>query len=218
MIGSVRAVAAVAALVLLVAANTSVEGFPGLASRLARDGFLPRQLASRGDRLTFSNGILLLAVAAIILVVATNASATTLIQLYLVGVFASFVVGQLGMVLHWNKRLRLVIDPKARMRMRINRLINGVGCVIAAGVLIVLRDHRRLRRYMFTLMLAGLMFLLLPLIPGLGQSINGARIWISIWPLAALLKASMDGLITCSASAARVSRTFDRACTDTLGP
>lgn len=127
----------VAALVLIVAANTAVEGFPGLASRLARDAFLPRQLASKGDRLTFSNGILLLAVAAIILVVATNASATTLIQLYLVGVFASFVVGQHGMVLHWNKRLRLVIDPKARMRMRINRLINGVGCVIAAGVLIV---------------------------------------------------------------------------------
>ncbi|MCM1012647.1 MULTISPECIES: APC family permease [unclassified Brevibacterium] len=127
----------VAALVLIVAANTAVEGFPGLASRLARDGFLPRQLATKGDRLTFSNGILLLAVAAIVLVVATNASATTLIQLYLVGVFASFVVGQLGMVLHWNKRLRLVIDPKARMRMRFNRAVNTVGCVIAAGVLIV---------------------------------------------------------------------------------
>lgn len=127
----------VAALVLIVAANTAVEGFPGLASRLARDGFLPRQLASKGDRLTFSNGILLLAVAAIVLVIATRASATTLIQLYLVGVFASFVVGQLGMVLHWNKRLRLVIDPKARLRMRVNRLINGAGCIIAAGVLIV---------------------------------------------------------------------------------
>ncbi|WP_068432515.1 FtsW/RodA/SpoVE family cell cycle protein [Piscicoccus intestinalis] len=59
---------------------------------------------------------------------------------------------------------------------------SALSMVIAAGVLIVLRDHRRLRRYMFTLMLAGLMFLLLPLIPGLGQSINGARIWISIGP------------------------------------
>ncbi|WCE42019.1 APC family permease [Brevibacterium sp. BDJS002] len=127
----------VAALVLIVAANTAVEGFPGLASRLARDGFLPRQLATKGDRLTFSNGILLLAFAAILLVIATRASATTLIQLYLVGVFASFVVGQAGMVLHWNKRLRLVIDSKARVRMHFNRLVNGAGCIIASGVLLV---------------------------------------------------------------------------------
>ncbi|WP_309130021.1 APC family permease [Brevibacterium sp.] len=127
----------VAALVLLVAANTAVEGFPGLASRLARDKFLPRQLASKGDRLTFSNGILLLAGAAIVLVIVTRASATLLIQLYLVGVFASFVVGQAGMVLHWNKRLRLVIEHRTRLRMHVNRVINAVGCVIAAGVLLV---------------------------------------------------------------------------------
>ena len=74
---------------------------------------------------------------AIVLVVATNASATTLIQLYLVGVFASFVLGQAGMVLHWRKRLRLVIDSKTRLRMHLNRIINAVGCVLAAGVLIV---------------------------------------------------------------------------------
>ncbi|MGO2038227.1 MAG: APC family permease, partial [Brevibacterium sp.] len=127
----------VAALVLIVAANTAVEGFPGLASRLARDEFLPKQLASKGDRLTFSNGILLLAIAAMVLVIATRASATALIQLYLVGVFASFVVGQAGMVLHWNKRLRLVIDSKARLRMHANRIINAAGCVIAGGVLLV---------------------------------------------------------------------------------
>lgn len=127
----------VAALVLLVAANTAVEGFPGLASRLARDGFLPRQLATKGDRLTFSNGILLLAAAAIVLVIVTRASATLLIQLYLVGVFASFVVGQAGMVLHWNKRLRLAIDHRARLRMRVNRVVNALGCVIATGVLLV---------------------------------------------------------------------------------
>src|SRR5699024_4058473 len=127
----------ITALVLIVAANTAVEGFPGLASRLARDELLPKQLATKGDRLTFSNGILLLAAAAIMLVVATNASATTLIQLYLVGVFASFVLGQAGMVVHWRKRLRLVIDSKTRLRMHLNRIINAVGCVLAAGVLIV---------------------------------------------------------------------------------
>jgi amino acid transporter len=127
----------ITALVLIAAANTAVEGFPGLASRLARDEFLPRQLATKGDRLTFSNGILLLAAAAIVLVIATSASATVLIQLYLVGVFASFVLGQAGMVLHWRKRLRLVIDSKTRVRMHFNRVVNTVGCVLAAGVLIV---------------------------------------------------------------------------------
>jgi len=135
----------ITALVLIAAANTAVEGFPGLASRLARDEFLPRQLATKGDRLTFSNGILLLAAAAIVLVVATSASATVLIQLYLVGVFASFVLGQAGMVLHWRKRLRLVIDSKTRMRMHFNQVVNAVGCVLAAIVVVSEIDKPTMR-------------------------------------------------------------------------
>ena len=84
-------------LILFLAANTAFNGFPSLASILAKDGYLPRQLHTRGDRLAFSNGIVLLAVAAIILVLVFNASVTALIQLYVVGVFISFTLGQIGM-------------------------------------------------------------------------------------------------------------------------
>ena len=81
----------VTALILVLAANTAFNGFPVLGSILAKDGYLPRQLHTRGDRLAFSNGILLLAGFATLLVVAFNASPTRLIQLYIVGVFVSFV-------------------------------------------------------------------------------------------------------------------------------
>ena len=77
-------------LILVLAANTAFNGFPVLGSILARDGFLPRQLHTRGDRLAFSNGILILAGAAIVLVIVFNAEVTRLIQLYIVGVFVSF--------------------------------------------------------------------------------------------------------------------------------
>lgn len=127
----------ITAVVLMAAANTSFTGFPHLASRLAQDGYLPRQLASRGDRLTHSNGILLLAVAAIVLIVATGASTPRLIELYLVGVFLSFTLGQFGMVRHWTTRLRLITDPATLRRMRVSRAINIIGAIITAGVLIV---------------------------------------------------------------------------------
>lgn len=131
------AVALIAALVLFVAANTAVEGFPGLASRLARDGFLPHQLATRGDRMTFTNGILLLAAAAIVLVVVARADAPQLIQLYLVGVFAAFLLGQWGMIRHWSARIRRIVSSPTRRRMHLNRAVNAVGLVIATLVLSV---------------------------------------------------------------------------------
>jgi len=130
-------VAAVAALVLMAAANTAVEGFPGLASRLARDSFLPRQLATRGDRLTFSNGILLLSGAAIVLVVAFRARVPDLIELYLVGVFFAFSLGQLGMIRHWTDRIRTMVTSPTRRRMQANRVINTVGFVLVTVVLVV---------------------------------------------------------------------------------
>ena len=98
---------AVTALILVLAANTAFNGFPVLASILARDGYLPRQLHTRGDRLAFSNGILLLAGFAILLIFAFSASPTRLIQLYIVGVFVSFVNSQIGMIRHWNRNLPL---------------------------------------------------------------------------------------------------------------
>ena len=92
-----------AAGILILAANTAFNGFPLLGSILAQDRYLPRQLHTRGDRLVYSNGILLLAVFAGLLIVAFDASVTRLIQLYIIGVFTSFTFGQAGMVRHWNR-------------------------------------------------------------------------------------------------------------------
>ena len=91
------------ALILVLAANTSFADFPRLSSLLARDRFLPRQFATRGDKLVFSNGIVILAVFASILVIAFGGDTSRLIPLYAVGVFLSFTLSQSGMVRHWLK-------------------------------------------------------------------------------------------------------------------
>jgi len=91
------------ALILILAANTSFADFPRLASLLARDRFLPRQFATRGDKLVFSNGIIILAVFAAVLVIAFAGDTSRLIPLYAVGVFLSFTLSQTGMVRHWIK-------------------------------------------------------------------------------------------------------------------
>src|SRR5947209_12567481 len=125
---------AVTALILVLAANTAFNGFPVLASILARDGFLPRQLHTRGDRLAFSNGIVLLAGFAILLIVAFSASPTRLIQLYIVGVFVSFVNSQTGMIRHWNRNLPLTQDPAVRRQMKRSRVINTIGAIVTSLV------------------------------------------------------------------------------------
>ena len=107
-------IALVTALILVLAANTAFNGFPVLGSILAQDRFLPRQLHTRGDRLAFSNGILFLAFAAVGFVVAFQAQVTALIQLYIVGVFVSFTLSQIGMVRHWTRLLRVENDPAVR--------------------------------------------------------------------------------------------------------
>ena len=94
------------ALILILAANTSFADFPRLSSLLARDRFLPRQFANRGDRLVFSNGIIILAVFSSILVAAFSGDTSRLIPLYAVGVFLSFTLSQVGMVRHWLKQGR----------------------------------------------------------------------------------------------------------------
>jgi amino acid transporter len=90
-------------LILVLAANTSFADFPRLGSLLARDRFLPRQFATRGDKLVFSNGIVILAIFASILVIAFGGDTSRLIPLYAVGVFLSFTLSQSGMVRHWLK-------------------------------------------------------------------------------------------------------------------
>lgn len=91
------------ALVLILAANTAFAGFPQLASMLAQDNYLPRQLANMGDRLAFSNGIVLLAVAAAVLIWIFHGIVDDLLSLYAIGVFTSFTLAQTGMVLRWNR-------------------------------------------------------------------------------------------------------------------
>lgn len=130
-------VSVVTGLILVLAANTAFNGFPVLGSILARDGWMPRQLHTRGDRLAFSNGILILAAGAIVLIVVYQAQVTRLIQLYIVGVFISFTLSQLGMVRHWNRHLNLETDPAARRRMQRSRIINTIGALVCGVVLVV---------------------------------------------------------------------------------
>ncbi|GAA1770686.1 APC family permease [Luedemannella helvata] len=130
-------VVAATALILFLAANTAFNGFPVLGSILAQDRYLPRQLHTRGDRLAFSNGIIFLAVFAIVLIVAFQAEVTRLIQLYIVGVFVSFTLSQTGMVRHWNRLLRTERDPAARRRMVRSRAINAFGLFLTGAVLVV---------------------------------------------------------------------------------
>lgn len=124
------------AAILILAANTAYNGFPILAGLLGRDGFLPRQFGRRGDRLVYSNGIVALAVVAGALVYAFDASTTRLIQLYILGVFLSFTLSQLGMVVHWNRELASA-SPDDRRSMLRSRVINGVGATMTALVLVV---------------------------------------------------------------------------------
>jgi amino acid transporter len=128
----------VTALILVLAANTAFNGFPVLASILARDGYLPRQLHTRGDRLAFSNGILLLAGFAVVLIIAFQASPSRLIQLYIVGVFVSFVNSQTGMIRHWNRHLPGEIDPARRRQMQRSRVINTIGAIVTSLVLVII--------------------------------------------------------------------------------
>lgn len=130
------ALQAFTAAILILAANTAFNGFPILASILGRDGFMPRQLGRRGDRLVFSNGIIALTAIAGFLVWWFDANTTRLIQLYIIGVFVSFTLSQLGMVVHWNKQLRRP-DLENRAGVHRSRLANSVGAAATALVLVI---------------------------------------------------------------------------------
>lgn len=126
--------------ILVLAANTAYNGFPMLASILARDRYLPRQLHNRGDRLVYSNGIILLALAAAALIVVFDAKVTAIIQLYIVGVFVSFTLSQSGMVRHWTRALadgedRLTVAQRRHMRR--SRAVNALGATLTGVVLVI---------------------------------------------------------------------------------
>ncbi|MFI6496577.1 APC family permease [Nonomuraea typhae] len=130
-------IAAVTALILFLAANTAFNGFPVLGSILAQDRYLPRQLHTRGDRLAFSNGIVILALGACLLLWGFQADVSRLLNLYIVGVFVSFTLSQTGMVIHWTRHLKTETDPRVRHQMHRSRVINFFGGIMTGLVLIV---------------------------------------------------------------------------------
>jgi amino acid transporter len=158
------AIAGVTALILVLAANTAFNGFPVLGSILAQDRYLPRQLHTRGDRLAFSNGILFLAFAAIAFVVAFRAEVTALIQLYIVGVFVSFTLSQIGMVRHWTRLLRAEPDAAERRRMQRSRVINGVGLLCTGAVLVVVVVTKFRAGAWIAILAMGALFIIMKLI------------------------------------------------------
>jgi amino acid transporter len=137
------------ALILLLAANTSYVGFPRLASILGRDNYMPRQLANLGDRLVYSNGIIVLGIISGLLLAAFGGSVHRLIPMYAIGVFIGFSLTQIGMVKHWQK-----VREKG---WKLGLLINGVGGLVTMTVALI---------FLVTQFMAGawLVILMLPLL------------------------------------------------------
>jgi len=181
-------VQATTALILVLAANTSFADFPRLASLLARDRFLPRQFATRGDNLVFSNGIIILALFACVLVIAFGGDTSRLIPLYAVGVFLSFTLSQTGMVLHWLRAGRTKLptaapDNGSSTKMMVTGqlvapaklkearhwkksiAINGLGAIATSIVLVVLVITKFLHG-------AWIVVLLIPLLVALFRKIH----------------------------------------------
>ena len=157
-------IAVVTALILVLAANTAFNGFPVLGSVLAQDSYLPRQLHTRGDRLAFSNGILFLAAAALAAIIAFRAQVTALIQLYIVGVFISFTLSQIGMVRHWTRLLRNETDPGVRRTMMRSRVINTIGFLATGTVLVVVLVTKFLAGAWIAVVAMSLLFMMMKMI------------------------------------------------------
>jgi len=177
------------ALILVLAANTSFADFPRLASLLARDRFLPRQFATRGDKLVFSNGIIILAVFSAVLIVAFVGDTSRLIPLYAVGVFLSFTLSQSGMVRHWWKAGHVTrsthtggagddekqgLEKQQAERAKLlseaahwkkSIVVNGVGAAATLVVLVVLVITKFLHG-------AWIVVVLIPLLVGLFRAIH----------------------------------------------
>lgn len=172
---------AATALVLLLAANTAFNGFPLLGSVLARDGYAPKSLSTRGDRLIYSNGVVILALAASVILIVFQANLTLLIQLYIIGVFVSFTLGQTGMVRHWLRELRRLRHPKSKPgattkaktgadadRPPLTRgavvralVINAIGAAMTAVVLIVVTVTKFTHGAWIVFVLMPVLFLLM---------------------------------------------------------
>jgi amino acid transporter len=130
-------VSIVTGLILILAANTAFNGFPVLGSVLAKAKYFPHQFYTRGGRLAYSNGIMILAIISAILIVISGADTSKLIQLYIVGVFISFTFSQFSMIIHWNKLLKTCSNEKQIKKMKRSRIVNCVGFVMTLVVLII---------------------------------------------------------------------------------
>jgi amino acid transporter len=122
--------------ILVLAANTSFQGFPRLAALMARDGYLPRQFENVGDRLVYSNGMIVLAVLSAALIWAFDANVELLIPLYAVGVFTAFTLSQSGMVMHWRTLARR--GGADRVGWRRSLIVNASGAVVTASVVVII--------------------------------------------------------------------------------
>ncbi|MCG7309011.1 APC family permease [Brachybacterium sp. ACRRE] len=158
------AVTAVTGIVLFIAANTAFNGFPNLASVLAAAGSFPKQMRVRGDRLAYSNGIILLAVASGLLVWWTGARVSVLIQMYIVGVFVSFSLGQLGMVRHFTRAIRLEIRGGMRRTLRLRRVVNVIGFVVVTAVLLIVVTTKFTHGAWAAVVIMGALWVLMSLI------------------------------------------------------
>jgi amino acid transporter len=143
---------AVSMLILILAANTAFADFPRLAYFMARDGYLPRQFGNRGDRLVFSNGVVILAVVAVVLVILFHGSTHALIPLYAVGVFTSFTLSQSSMVLRWMRT-----RPEG-WGWRV--VINAVGALTTGTVLVVVAATKFMDGAWIVILLIGLLIML----------------------------------------------------------
>jgi hypothetical protein len=208
------------ALVLILAANTAFADFPRLSSFLARDGFMPRQFAFRGDRLAFTTGIAALAGLAGVLLVVFDASVTALIPLYTLGVFIAFTLSQSGMVVRWWRRH----EPGWRRGLA----INGLGALMTAVIAVVVVTTKFLSGAWIVVLLMpvliGLMLVIrghyrhveaeLQPLPGEGSAMPERRDPIVIVPLARLDRPSLGAVAfarALSPSATAVHVTNDAA-------
>jgi len=139
-------------LILVLAANTAYADFPRLASIVARDRYLPRQFMNQGDRLAFSNGILVLSTFAAVLIIAFRGDTQRLLPLYMIGVFVSFTLSQAGMVIHWRKTK----EPGWKT----SAFINGFGAVVTGIVLLIVAVTKTLEGAWIVLLLIPLIIVL----------------------------------------------------------
>ncbi len=151
-------------LVLVVAANTSFSGFPRLASILAKDKYLPRQLANLGDRLVFNNGILILALCTAVLVIAFGGASHALVPLFAVGAFLAFTLCQSGMVIHWYRLRGKNWLPKS--------LLNGFGALGTGFTLLVIGFSKFIHGAWITLLLIILLVYVLERIQAHFRSVS----------------------------------------------